>query len=119
VMISDPHPAVRRMLVRMVTRLGYEPIVINDADAHPTPAQLRSVDALLVELASPTALALARTARAANPALAIIGEEAVAPGQEGVWSKATAPADYLAKPFTSEQLDIALERLFEPIHPSR
>ena len=109
-MISDPHPAVRRMLVRMVTRLGYEPIAV---ESHPTPAQLRSVDALLIEAASPAGLTLVHTARAASPTLAIIGEGAVAPGQEGIWNDEPAvPAAYLAKPFTGEQLDAALQQGF-------
>lgn len=80
-MISDPHPMVSRMLARMVARLGYRPMVVEPA-AGPTPAQLRSADVLLIEPASPHALALAHTARAANPAMAIIGEGAMVPRQD-------------------------------------
>ncbi|MGO9248690.1 MAG: hypothetical protein ACLP7W_08880 [Solirubrobacteraceae bacterium] len=109
VLISDPHPGIRRMLVRMVARLGYEPIAV---ESHPTPAQLRSADVLLVEPASPDGLTLAHTARAANPTLAIVGEGAMAPRQEDLWKTAVAPVGHLAKPFTSEQLDAALQQGF-------
>jgi hypothetical protein len=115
VMIIDPHPAVSRMLARMVARLGYEPIAIDvqPIGARPTPAQLRGADALLIEPASPAALALARTARAANPALAIIGEGAVvSPQQARAWDRTAAPTGHLAKPFTIEQLDAALQQGF-------
>jgi hypothetical protein len=108
-MISDPHPAVSRMLVRMVARLGYEPVAV---ESHPTPAQLRSADALLIEPASPAAITLARTARAANPAVAIIGEGALALRQRDSWNGAAAPVVHLAKPFTIEQLDAALQQGF-------
>ncbi len=105
-MISDPHPVVRQMLVRIVARLGYEPMVVEDS---PTPAKLRSADVLLVEPSSPAQIALTRTARAANPALAIISAGAVAL-PEGMGRYGDGPIVHLAKPFTIEQLDGALQR---------
>lgn len=97
------------MLVRMVARLGYEPIAV---ESRPTPAQLRSADVLLVEPASSAGLTLAHTARAANPSLAIIGEGALAPRQEDLWKETVAPVGHLAKPFTSNQLNAALQQGF-------
>jgi CheY-like chemotaxis protein len=105
-MISDPHPTVSRMLVRMVAGLGYEAVAVSEP---PTPAQLRAVDVLLLEPASPTAAALARTALAANPSLAILGEGATPSPQDSDWSDASLVGQ-LAKPFTSEQLDAALQQ---------
>jgi hypothetical protein len=66
-MISESHADVRRMLERMVVAGGDVPVVAQE----PTPAQLRSVDALLLEPASPRSAKLARLARAANPSLSI------------------------------------------------
>jgi hypothetical protein len=112
-MISDPHPVVRRMLVRIVARLGYEPMLVDEST---TPAKLRSADVLLVEPNSPAQIALTRTARAANPALAIISEGAVTlPG--GIYRHGDGPIVHLAKPFTIEQLDGALQRVF--VHRDR
>ena len=112
-MISDPHPVVRRRLVRIVAHLGYEPMVV---DSPPTPAKLRSADALLVEPTSPAQIALTRTARAANPALAIISAGPVAL-PEGMGRYGDGPIVRLAKPFTIEQLDGALRRAL--VHRAR
>jgi CheY-like chemotaxis protein len=108
-MISDPDPEVRRMLVRIVARLGYEPMVVDD---FPTPAKLRSADVLLVEPTSPDRIALTRTARAANPTLAIISEGAATIPTE--IDRDDGPVAHLAKPFTIEQLDGALQRAIVP-----
>ncbi len=103
-MISDPHPTVRELLVRMVAELGYEPFVIADGPP-PTPARLRSADVLLIEPASPEGRRLARTARAAHPEVAILSQGAT----EGIERLGLAPVAHLAKPFTLEQLDAALQ----------
>lgn len=95
----------------MVARLGYEPVAI---DSRPTPAQLRSVDALLIEPASPIGVELARTARAASPALAIVGHGALPPTrrEQDRWRRVATPVGHLAKPFTSAQLDVILQQGF-------
>lgn len=114
-MISDPHPVVRQILVGMVARLGYEPVT---ADLPPTPAQLRSADVLLVEPAAPAGRALARTARAANPTIAIISEGST-PLPEGIDRRGAGATVHLVKPFTIEQLDGALQRAFARRERSR
>jgi DNA-binding NtrC family response regulator len=105
-MISDPHPVVRQILVRMVTRRGYEPVA---AGVPPTPAQLRSADVLLVESTAPAGRALARTARAANPTIAIISEGAT-PFPERIDRRGAGPTSHLVKPFTIDQLGVALRQ---------
>lgn len=47
VMISDPHPAARQMLVRMAARLGYEPVVVGStaSDAGRSPEAHSACDA--------------------------------------------------------------------------
>lgn len=89
------------MLEQMVLRLGHRPIPVE----RPTPAQLRSADMLLVETAAPQGVSLARTARAANPSLAIVraSVESSAPGFENGF------ADSLVKPFGKEDLAEAIE----------
>jgi CheY-like chemotaxis protein len=111
VMISDPHSTVTELLVRMVAQLGYEPVAV-DVDSPPTPARLRSADVLLVEPTTPAARRLARTACAANPSVAILSQGA----PEGLERLGLTPAAHLAKPFTVEQLDVALRHALA--HPS-
>ena len=107
-MISDPHPAIREMLVRMIAHLGYEPVAIAEGPP-PTPARLRSTDVLLVEPGSPEARRLARTARAANPEVAILSQGA----PEGIERLGLAPIRHLPKPFTLGQLHAALQQALE------
>jgi CheY-like chemotaxis protein len=107
ILISEPHPTVRRMLERMVSSLGHEPVVVSDDP--PTPARLRSADVLLIEPADPAGSSLARTARAANPAVAIVYAGIAAPAAELTRLSPNLAAS-LAKPFTIEQLDAALQQ---------
>jgi hypothetical protein len=104
-MISEPHPDVSRLLERMVAKLGDRPILAGS----PTPAQLRSVDVLLVEPAAESGAMLARLARAANPSVGLVCASVAAPPPEledlGIDFAAT-----LVKPFTFEQLEVAIER---------
>jgi CheY-like chemotaxis protein len=105
-MVSESHPDVRRLLERMVARLGHLPIVV----ATPTPAKLRSVDVLIVETVVPSGAMLAKLARAANPSLPIVCASVAAPpvelGERGIGFAAV-----LVKPFTAEQLAHVVRRV--------
>jgi CheY-like chemotaxis protein len=105
ILISEPHDEVRRMLVRMVTRLGHEPILVRA----PTPAQWRSADILVVELAAPAGAALTRAAHAANPTLPIVCASVTAPPPE-LEERGVVFAATVVKPFTAEQLGAAVEQ---------
>jgi CheY-like chemotaxis protein len=107
VMVSDPHPAVRQTLVLMVARLGYEPVLVGEES--PTPARLRSADVLLVEPSTSAGRRLARTARAANPSVAILSQGA----PEGIERLGLIPTAHLSTPFTLEQLGVALSHALE------
>ncbi len=102
-MISEPRPDVRRLLERMVTGFGDRPMV----EDTPTPARLRSLDVLLVEPAAPKGAMLAQFARAANPSLGIVCESVIAPPPE--LAELVDFAVVLVKPFTTEQLEKAIE----------
>jgi DNA-binding response OmpR family regulator len=77
-MISEPHPNARRVLECLVVRLGHEAVAVLE---RPTPARLRSADVLLVEPAG-SGVSLARTARVANPAVAILCAGVASPSFE-------------------------------------
>jgi CheY-like chemotaxis protein len=109
ILISEPHDDVRRLLERMVTRLGHEPILVRVAACEQAaPEQLQSADVLVVEPAAPTGVLLAQAARIVNPALPLICASVEAPPTEladlGVVFAAT-----LLKPFTAQQLGDAIE----------
>lgn len=105
-MISEPHPGIRLMLKRMVARLGHEPFT---AGPRPTPARLRSADVLLLEPAAPFGVSLARTARAANPGVAIVCAGIAAPLVELSHLEPNLAA-ILGRPLRIEQLDGAIRR---------
>lgn len=117
ILISEPHDDVRRLLERMVTRLGHEPILVRVAASE----QLQSADVLVVEPAAPTGVVLAQATRMVNPTLPLICASVDAPPTElaelGVVFAAT-----LLKPFTAQQLGDAIEgalRTQRPFHHSR
>ncbi len=93
------------MLVRMVPRLGHEPILVRA----PTPAQWRSADILVIEPAAPAGAALIRAAHAANPTLPIICASVIAPPHELAELRVVFAAT-LVKPFTAEQLGVTVEQ---------
>jgi DNA-binding NtrC family response regulator len=105
ILISEPHDDVRRLLERMVTRLGHEPI----AARAPTPQQLTSADVFLLEPAAPIGAVLAQAAHLIDPTLALICASVTAPPPElaelGISFTTT-----LVKPFTLAQLGAAIER---------
>jgi DNA-binding NtrC family response regulator len=104
ILISEPHDDVRRLLERMVTRLGHEPIIVRVAASE----QLQSADVLVVEPAAATGVVLAQAARIVNPMLPLICASVDSPPPElvdlGVVFAAT-----LLKPFAAQQLGDAIE----------
>jgi len=93
------------MLVRMLERLGHEPLVVTV----PTPEQLFGADVLMVEPAAPIGAVLAQAARLANPSLPVICASVEAPPAE-LEDLGIVFAASLAKPFTAEQLRAAIEQ---------
>lgn len=104
ILISEPHEDVRRLLERMVARLGHEPIAVGAS----TPQQLTSADAdvFIVEPAAPIGAVLAQAAHLIDSSLPLIcASVAAAPPELGIVFAAT-----LIKPFTLEQLGGAIDR---------
>jgi DNA-binding NtrC family response regulator len=114
ILISESQNDVRRLLERMVTRLGHEPVFARV----PASAQLQSADVLVVEPSAPTGAVLAQTACIVNPALPLICASVTGPPPElaelGVEFAAS-----LVKPFTAEQLGAAIDRALSAREPRR
>jgi CheY-like chemotaxis protein len=104
ILISESHDDVRRLLERMVVRLGHEPVAVRA----PTPKQLTSADVFVIEPADPIGAVLAQAAHLIDPTLPLICASVTAPPPElpdlGISFTAT-----LVKPFTLAQLRAAIE----------
>lgn len=104
ILICDTHTDALPLLERMVARLGHEPIPVR----MPTPEQLMSANALIVEPATPIGLVLAQAASIATPSLPLICAGVSGPPAELAGLVVFAAS--LVKPFTIEQLRAALEQ---------
>ncbi|HEV3034443.1 MAG TPA: hypothetical protein VGX72_06605 [Solirubrobacteraceae bacterium] len=105
IMVSEPRDDVRRMLVRMLERLGHEPVVVTV----PAPEQLLGVQALVVEPAAPIGAVLAQAVRLIDPSLPLICASVTAPPPE-LAELGVVFAAVLVKPFTAQQLGDAIAR---------
>jgi DNA-binding NtrC family response regulator len=109
ILISESHDEVRRLLERMVTRLGHEAIVFRVT----VPQQPTYADVLVVEPATPVGAVHAQAMSMVDPSLPIICASVIAPPPElaqlGVLFAAS-----LVKPFTLEQLGAAIEEALLP-----
>lgn len=105
ILISESHREVQRLLQRMLTRLGHEPVVVDV----PGTNQLRSADILIVEPVDPVGAALSQAASLARPSLPLIcasvTEPSAALAELGVVFSAC-----LTKPFTIKQLEAAIDQ---------
>jgi hypothetical protein len=104
ILISEPHDDVRRLLERMVIRIGHEPILARV----PVSEQLQGIDLLVVEPAAPTGVALAQAARIVDPTLPLICASVEAPPAD-LAELGVVFAAALLKPFTVEQFSDAIE----------
>jgi hypothetical protein len=103
ILISENHEHVRRLLERMVTRLGHDPVLVTIPD----PGQLSSADVLIVEPASPIGAVLAQAAAIARPELPLVCASVEPPPGE-LAELGVSFAGTLVKPFTIGQLERAL-----------
>ncbi len=114
ILISEPFHDVQRLLERMLTRLGHESVAVGMPDAE----QLMSADALILEPLEPVGAVLAQAASIAHPSLPLICASVALPGAEfaelGVVFSAC-----LIKPFTTSQLEAAIEQVLHAPRGSR
>ncbi len=96
---------VRRMLERMVDRLGYEPVIARFS----VQEQLASADVLLLEPVAPLGVTLAQAASFADPPVPVVCASVMAP-PTAFAELGIEPAATLRKPYSSEQLDAAIKR---------
>ena len=100
ILIGEPSAEVRELLVRILARLGHEPLVPNPDGEQPLP------DIFLFEPEADEFLSLAATLRRRRPELPLVICSVCPPSAE---TRALAPVRHLLKPFVRAELVDALE----------
>ncbi len=96
-LICEPHPEVRELLRRIVSRLGHEP-VLDDAD-------LGGVEAILLEPAHAPSVERAQAFRAVSGGAPLICASIDFPN---TGTRRLEPVAHLVKPFTLPEIEAAL-----------
>ncbi|HEX5217932.1 MAG TPA: sigma-54 dependent transcriptional regulator [Verrucomicrobiae bacterium] len=112
-LIIDEVEADRRTTSAMLSELGHEPVPVSDADnavqqLGKVPCDLAFVD---LKLNGKSGIELMRTLQTRLPDLDVVISTAFASFESAVEAMRCGAADYLPKPFTSEQLRQVLDKL--------
>jgi CheY-like chemotaxis protein len=105
ILIIEPHPEVCDLLLRIVRRLGHEPVV------HEPAKQAVQVDVVLVEPAAEGGLEAAHAVKAGSGA-AVVCVSIYPPSQDAL---SLEPVAYLLKPFSLLELERALLAALAPV----
>ncbi len=100
ILLLDPSEEIEELYSRAICALGHT-VVLSE------PARVDDIDALVLEPASPPALAIARKLRAARPELPMICASILPRDARAI---ALDPEAYLEKPFPLSRLRLALEQ---------
>jgi CheY-like chemotaxis protein len=110
ILILEPHPEVRDLLVRIVRRMGHDPIVPEGS----RDAELPVADVILLEPAEGEALTLAGAVRDRHgPSVVCVS---IYPPSES--ALALEPVAYLQKPFSLLELERALVTAIAHVQPA-
>jgi CheY-like chemotaxis protein len=107
ILIVEPHPEVRELLARIVSRLGHDPVV-HDPDANDG----YEVDIVLVEPVHWDGIEIARSAQRRTGARVVC--VSISPPTEEALALS---AVHLLKPFSLADLERALLSALEPSRP--
>jgi DNA-binding response OmpR family regulator len=103
ILVCEPHPEVRNLLVHVVKRLGHDAVFPEDSDNGLVEAA--AADVLVVEPADPHALATAQDFRREREDAPIVCASIYPPSAE---THGLEPVAYLVKPFALGELEAAL-----------
>jgi len=112
-LIIDEVEADRRTTSAMLSELGHEPVPVGDGDSAvqqlgKVPCDLAFVD---LKLNGKSGIELMRNLQIRNPELDVVISTAFASFESAVEAMRCGAADYLPKPFTSDQLRQVLDKL--------
>jgi len=107
ILIVEPHPEVRDLFVRIVSRLGHEPVVHDGETEEP-----HDLDVVLLEPVHWDGVEIARSAQRRSGARVVC--VSISPPSEETLALGSA---YLLKPFSLADLERALLSALEPTEP--
>ena len=114
-LVADEDPAIRAACCEIATDLGFIPQQVPTIAAARTLLRGHGVDILLLDLRAPAGegLDLLDEITTLDPNLTVVVMTAYASVQSAVESMRTGATDYLAKPFSTDELAAILERAAE------
>jgi len=101
VLVCDPHPEVRGLLLRVAERLGYDAVAVHSSELERAPA----ADVLVLDPTDDEVLAFGRALRERDPSLAVVVVCSLPPVAA---VSALEPVAVLLKPFPLAELERAL-----------
>src|SRR6201991_4222065 len=113
--VVDEDAAIRSACCEIASDLGRVPQTISGIDAARSVLRDQGIDILLLDLRAPLeeGLSLLHEIKALNPSLVVVGMTAFATVPAAVEAMRTGAADYLTKPFATDELTAVLERAME------
>jgi len=106
ILISDARADTRTMTIRMLERLGHEPLEVG----LPAPGQLTDVDLVLVDPRGPVGAIVCQAAMIVNPDLPLVCVSVTPPPPE-LEKLGVSFAAALVKPFASELLAATIDEV--------
>ena len=120
-LVVDEDAAIRSACCEIASDLGFVPQTVSSIEAARTLLRDQGVDILLLDLRAPLeeGLGLLHEIKALNPALVVVVMTAFATVPAAVEAMRTGAADYLTKPFATDELTAVLERALEQLKERR
>jgi DNA-binding NtrC family response regulator len=114
-LVVDEDAAIRSACCEIASDLGLVPQTVSGIDAARSLLRDQGVDILLLDLRAPLeeGLSLLHEIKALNPSLVVVVMTAFATVPAAVEAMRTGAADYLTKPFATDELTAVLERAME------
>lgn len=112
VLVIEPHPAIRHGISRSLQQLGYHPVGVATAGEAEMALGLATVNVILIDHAvgNPNSLTTLRAMERAGKGRPAIVMSSRAHAGEVIDIHRAGAADFLVKPFTTRELDAALQR---------
>jgi DNA-binding NtrC family response regulator len=114
-LVVDEDAAIRSACCEIASDLGFVPQTVSSIEAARTLLRDQGIDILLLDLRAPLeeGLGLLHEIKALNPGLVVVVMTAFATVPAAVEAMRTGAADYLTKPFATDELTAVLERAME------
>ncbi|MFY9345332.1 MAG: sigma-54 dependent transcriptional regulator, partial [Planctomycetota bacterium] len=115
ILVADPDPRAQRDLCALLEQHGYQPDAVADLREALSPIADGDVDLVLCDLGLPGGggMELLQQTRAVHPDTAVVLLSAFGSVQDAVTAIQQGAADFLGKPFASDQVLVAVDKALE------